>query len=156
MPDGSGAGAPAVPEQMVTVLAPLRSDLGVHSVSLGLQPEGLGTVQATVSVDAQQVVVTLWAGTEAGHAALSGALPDLHDQLAASGHQVVVELASFGSAHADAHGAGRRGGRRSTRAATSAAVAGVAAAGPDGTDARAARTTRAASPSGLWTIDLRL
>ncbi len=141
---------------MVTVLAPLRTDLGVHSVSLGLQPEGLGTVQATVSVDAQQVVVTLWAGTEAGHAALSGALPELHDQLAASGHQVVVELASFGSAQAGTHDAGRRGGRRSTRTAASAAVAGVATARRDDTDARASRTTRAASPSGLWTIDLRL
>lgn len=135
-PGAAAAAAPGpavgVPEQLVTVLAPLHAEAGVHTVSLGLQPDGLGTVQATVSVDAQQVVVSLWAGSESGHAALARALPELHDQLTlGGGHRVVVELASFGSAQPDAHSAGRHGGRRPARtSAGSTPVGTVSVAAP--------------------------
>ncbi len=145
-------GTAGVPDQLVTVLAPLRAGLGVHSVSLGLQPDGLGTVQATVSVDAQQVVVSLWAGSEAGHAALARALPELHDHLAlGAGQRVVVELASFGSAQPDARGAGRHGNRRQARAGSAGAPVGtVGPAGPGPVLVGAPAT------AGARTIDLHL
>lgn len=87
-------------DQVVTVLSPLETGTaGSHTVTLGLEPEGLGAVQATVSVSAQQITISLWAGSEHGHSALAQALPQLHSRLAEdTTHSVTVELAHFGSA----------------------------------------------------------
>ncbi len=89
----------SVPDQVVSVLSPLvSSGDGFHTVTLGLHPEGLGTVEATVSLDGGQVLVSLWAASENGHAALAQALPQLHQQLSAGAdHAVSVALAPFGS-----------------------------------------------------------
>ena len=96
----------SVADQVVTVLNPLRnSDDGTQSVTMALQPEGLGTVQATVTVAGQQVSVNLWTDSATGHAALSQTLSQLHSQLSdGSDHHVAIDLADFGSAQPDARG----------------------------------------------------
>jgi flagellar hook-length control protein FliK len=106
---------PEVSDQLLTVLAPLRSgDDGTHTVTLSLQPEGLGTVQATVTFDGQQISVDLWADAASGHAALNQSLGQLHAQLGGgTDHHVTVDLAEFGSAQPEAHGGQTSdGGRR--------------------------------------------
>ena len=96
----------SVPQQVLTVLTPLSGgDNGSHLVTMALQPEGLGNVQATVTVIGQQVSVSLWADSATGHAALSQTLSQLHSQLSeGSDHQVTVDLADYGSAQPDARG----------------------------------------------------
>jgi flagellar hook-length control protein FliK len=93
----------SVPQQVLTVLNPLRTgDDGSQSVTLALQPEGLGNVQATLSVVGEQVSVSLWADSATGHAALSQTMSQLHSQLSdGSERQVTVDLADFGSAQPD-------------------------------------------------------
>ena len=93
----------SVPEQLLTVLNPLgTSDDGSQFVTLALQPEGLGNVQATVTVAGQQVSVSLWADSASGHAALSQTMSQLHSQLSdGNDHKVTVDLADFGSAQPD-------------------------------------------------------
>jgi hypothetical protein len=88
-----------VADQIVTVISPLQIEAaGNHTVTLGLEPEGLGMVQATVSVSAQQITISLWAGSGQGHSALAQALPQLHSRLAEdTTRSVTVELARFGS-----------------------------------------------------------
>ena len=90
-------------QQMLTVLNPLRAgDDGSQSVTLSLQPEGLGNVQATVSIVGEQVSVSLWADSATGHAALSQTMSQLHSQLSdGSDQHVTVDLADFGSAQPD-------------------------------------------------------
>jgi flagellar hook-length control protein FliK len=94
----------SVPDQMLTVLNPLRtSDDGSQFVTLALQPEGLGNVQATVTIAGQQISVSLWADSATGHAALSQTMSQLHSQLSdGSDSHVTVDLADFGSAQPDA------------------------------------------------------
>jgi hypothetical protein len=111
---GSTAG-PEVSDQVLTVLAPLRTgDDGTHTVTLSLQPEGLGNVQATVTVGGQQVSVSLWADAATGHTALNQSLSQLHAQLdRGTDRHVSVQLAEFGSAQPEAHGGQTpHGGRR--------------------------------------------
>jgi flagellar hook-length control protein FliK len=100
---GSAAGADtAVSDQVLTVLSPLRAADGTHAVTLALAPEGLGGVQATVTVGSQLVAVTLWADSATGHAELARTLAQLHGQLAdGSDRRVVVELSDFGSSQPD-------------------------------------------------------
>ncbi len=88
------------------MLAPLRAgDDGSHSVTMSLQPEGLGNVQATVSVAGEEVSVSLWADSATGHAALSQTINQLHSQLTeGSDRRVNVDLADFGSAQPDPRG----------------------------------------------------
>lgn len=153
VPTGPVATAPgaSVSDQLVTVLTPLRTGAGAHLVTLGLQPEGLGSVQATVSVSSQQMVVSLWADSATGHAALAGSLPQLHSQLTAdASHRVVVELAALGSARPDAGGGDPRGdgrpdGRRLLRTSAIGAV-----------DHAPSLLVGAAAVPGLGTIDLHL
>jgi hypothetical protein len=108
-----------LPDQVVSILAPLQSGPdGTHLVTLGLTPEGLGSVQATVMVGPQQVVVNLWADSQTGHAALAQTLSQLNSQLSdESNRRVTVTLADFGSAQPDTSGGAgghtdRENGRR--------------------------------------------
>ena len=103
----------SVPEQMLTVLNPLRaSDDGSQFVTLALEPEGLGNVQATVTVVGQQVSVSLWAESATGHAALSQTMSQLHSQLSdGTDRHVIVDLADFGSAQPDARQGQTQGGQ---------------------------------------------
>jgi flagellar hook-length control protein FliK len=102
----AAASAPesSVPDQMLTVLNPLRtSDDGSQFVTLALQPEGLGNVQATVTVAGLQVSISLWTDSATGHAALSQTMSQLHSQLSdGTDRHVTVDLADFGSAQPDA------------------------------------------------------
>jgi hypothetical protein len=98
--------AASVDDQVLTVLAPLRTaDDGSHMVTLALEPEGLGNVQATVSVGPQSLAVNLWAESPTGHAALSQSVAQLHEQLTVGmDRHVTVDLADFGSAQPDSRG----------------------------------------------------
>jgi flagellar hook-length control protein FliK len=102
----------SVPQQLLTVLNPLRTgDDGSQFVTMALQPEGLGNVQATVTIAGEQVTVSLWAESASGHAALSQTMSQLHSQLSdGSDHQVTVDLADFGSAQPDARNGHAPGG----------------------------------------------
>jgi len=100
----AGSGDGSVTDQVVTVLAPLQTAAdGTHQVTLELQPEGMGSVQATVQMGPQQMTISLWTDSAAGHATLTQSLSQLHSQLAdGSGRQVNVQLANFGSSQPDA------------------------------------------------------
>ena len=94
----SSASPPPTPaQQVVTVLAPLRSSLdGTHEVTIGLEPEGLGTVKATITVSAGQVVVQLGADNDQARDALRQALPLLKHELGGDGSSASVLLSGDG------------------------------------------------------------
>jgi flagellar hook-length control protein FliK len=82
----SGA-LPGVASQLVTVLAPIRPvPAGGHTVTIALQPEGLGAVRATMTANDDQLVVRLSTASATAEAAVRAALPELHASLT-SGHQ---------------------------------------------------------------------
>jgi flagellar hook-length control protein FliK len=82
---------------VVTILAPLRSaDDGTHEVTIGLEPEGLGTVKATVTVSTGQIVVQLGTDNEQAHDALRQALPLLKSELTGDGTSANVLLSNGG------------------------------------------------------------
>jgi len=84
-------------QQIVTVLAPLRSSVdGTHEVTIGLQPDGLGNVKATVTVNAEQVVVQLTADNDAARDALRQALPLLRHELGGDGSAATVLMSNDG------------------------------------------------------------
>jgi flagellar hook-length control protein FliK len=128
---------------VVTVLAPLRSSLdGTHEVTIGLEPEGLGSVKATITVNAGQVVVQLGADNDQARDALRQALPLLRHELGGDGSSASVLLSGDG-------GDGRR------------AQAGDRATSNDGSDDEVDLddpTTAAISPPGSLRghIDLHL
>ncbi|MDA8268264.1 MAG: flagellar hook-length control protein FliK [Actinomycetota bacterium] len=81
----------------MTVVAPLRGSAdGTYQVSLALHPEGLGTVQATVTVAGTALAVHLAADTPEAHRALAASLPQLQEHLASDGGQVSVTLQQGG------------------------------------------------------------
>jgi hypothetical protein len=146
-----------VSNQVLTVLAPLRTgDDGTHSVTLSLQPEGLGNVQAIVTVGGQQLSVSLWADAATGHAALNQSLSQLHAQLSGgTDRHVHVDLAEFGSAQPEARGGQTPDGGRRTPTGGSGREGEAA---PDGTyagntPAQAGLSTMA---HGGRRVDLRL
>jgi hypothetical protein len=96
---GPAAGsAPAPAAQVVSALAPVRTGSdGTHSLSLRLQPEGLGNVDATVMVTASRVVVQLRADTSEAHHALAAALPQLRQEMGSNGQPATVVLSDPGS-----------------------------------------------------------
>lgn len=57
-----------------------------------MHPDGLGTVQATVTVMSGVLTVHLAADNPEAHSALASSLPQLHSELAAGGGQVSVSL----------------------------------------------------------------
>ncbi|HXW34328.1 MAG TPA: flagellar hook-length control protein FliK [Acidimicrobiales bacterium] len=115
MPDPAGTGLlsgdlsePQIPnpnEQLVTALSPLKSAAdGVHEITLAMQPEGLGTVKATVVVSPDELVVRLTADSQLGHDALQQGLGDLRQQLADhTGQQATVYLTGDGRGERDGH-----------------------------------------------------
>ncbi len=79
------------------MLTPLRSSVdGTHEVTIGLQPDGLGTVKATVTVSAGQVVVRLGADNDQARDALRQSLPLLKHELGGDGSSASVLLADDG------------------------------------------------------------
>jgi flagellar hook-length control protein FliK len=75
------------------MLAPLRSsEDGTHQVTIGLEPEGLGTVKATVTVNGSQIVVQLGADSDQARDALRQALPLLKHELSGDGSSANVVL----------------------------------------------------------------
>jgi flagellar hook-length control protein FliK len=77
-----------VAEQLVSVLTPLQTTPGgSRTVTLQLQPDGLGSVRAEVSTTDGSVTIRLWADSDAGHAALSSSLHHLETALMDDGVQ---------------------------------------------------------------------
>ncbi len=99
-PTAPAAAAPAPPptpaQQVITLLAPLRSEDGTHEVTIGLEPEGLGTVKATVTVSAGQVVVQLGTDNDQARDALRQSLPLLEHELSGDGSSANVHLSNEG------------------------------------------------------------
>jgi flagellar hook-length control protein FliK len=95
-PAAAPATSPPTPaQQVVTVLAPLRSsDDGTHEVTIGLEPEGLGTVKATVTVSPGQIVVQLGTDNDQARDALRQALPLLKHELGGDGSSASVLLSN--------------------------------------------------------------
>ena len=88
----------------MTVLTPLRSsEDGTHEVTIGLEPEGLGTVKATITVNADQVVVQLGADNDQAREALRQALPLLRHELGGDGSSATVVLSDGRSSGQQAH-----------------------------------------------------
>ena len=105
-PSAPAAAPPAPPpsptQQIVTVLAPLRSSAdGTHEVTIALQPDGLGNVKATVTVNAEQVVVQLSADNDQARDALRQALPLLRHELGGDGSAATVLMSNDGRSAPD-------------------------------------------------------
>lgn len=148
---GASPGMPAAPAapappatQLVTVLNPLRSTDGIHRITMRLQPEGLGLVDATLTVRAGHVIIELAADSTTGHQALSAALPDLRQQLTEGGRQATVFMS----------GGGTDGRGREPRAAFSRGPG--SAAEPDSTAAFAASSPAPGGPVISSSVDIRL
>ena len=89
----SGSQPPSPAQQLMTVLGPLRSsEDGTHEVTIGLEPEGLGTVKATITVSAQQIVVQLGTDNAQTRDVLRLALPLLRHELGGDGSSATVLL----------------------------------------------------------------
>jgi flagellar hook-length control protein FliK len=102
---GTADSLPGVASQLVTMLSPLRAlPGGGQVVTIGLHPQELGVVRATIVASADQVTVRLDAATDAGRQALRQALPELGQHLSSTGQRAVVVLA-------DDRGGGRSGGQ---------------------------------------------
>lgn len=85
------AASPA--QQLVNVLAPLRTSAnGAHEITLALQPEGLGTVRATMTVGPQEIRVQLTTDSAPAHQALREALAQLHQELGSGGARTTIWL----------------------------------------------------------------
>jgi flagellar hook-length control protein FliK len=142
---GGAAGQPATPaQQVVTILTPVRTtEDGTHEVTIGLEPEGLGTVKATITVNAGQVVVQLGADNDQAHEALRQALPLLRHELGGGSSATVVL--------SDGRSQGQRPG--SHGASTSSGAPGTDSADTEADDARQ-RLTASTARSGH--IDLHL
>ena len=88
----------------MTILTPLRSSAdGTHEVTVALEPEGLGTVKATITVNADQVVVQLGADNDQARDALRQALPLLRHELGGDGSSATVVLSDGRSHGQQAH-----------------------------------------------------
>ena len=84
---------PGVSSQLLTVLSPLRATAdGRSTITIQLQPEGLGVVQATITQSPTQTLVHLVASTADGQAAIRSGLGDLRQGLSGGGHQADVLL----------------------------------------------------------------
>ncbi|HTS14439.1 MAG TPA: flagellar hook-length control protein FliK [Candidatus Sulfotelmatobacter sp.] len=142
LPDAT---APA--QQLVSVLAPLRMLGGSHQVTLALNPEGLGTVRATVTMGDQHLVVQLVVDNPNGHEALRQSLPQLRTLLDTGSGTTSGTLADAGGL-----GAGQdHGGQQPT--------ASVAPGSADPEDDAAAAPILSAIPATILSrrlVDVRL
>ncbi|MHB1087746.1 MAG: flagellar hook-length control protein FliK [Acidimicrobiales bacterium] len=71
---------------------PLSEGNGTYSVSLALHPVELGHVQAVMTLTGNELQVSLTAHTDHGHAALTGAMNDLKNELSRGGVNVNIDL----------------------------------------------------------------
>ncbi|MHB1776966.1 MAG: flagellar hook-length control protein FliK [Acidimicrobiales bacterium] len=159
MASPAGGTFPGVASQLVSVLSPLRAlPGGGQAVTIGLHPEALGEVRATIVTVADQVTVRLEASTDAGREALRQALPDLGQHLSSNGQKAAVVLAdgkpgggpggqAAGDGPVDHGGSGADGVARPWRAA------GPATAGLGG---RRQGTMAGGAGGGAGGLDLRL
>ncbi len=77
---------PHLADQVVSVVQPFQlGAAGEHTVVLQFYPEGLGALRAQVVFSDGTLAVQLFASTDAGHAAMSAAMPHLHELLSADG-----------------------------------------------------------------------
>ncbi|HTZ10480.1 MAG TPA: flagellar hook-length control protein FliK [Acidimicrobiales bacterium] len=103
--------APPAPQQVVTVLSPLRTTGdGTHEVTIALEPEGMGTVKATITVNAQQVTVQLGVDSDEARDALRQALPQLRHELGTDGSSATVLLSDGRQSSAQPHARPPAGG----------------------------------------------
>ena len=86
--------------QLLRVLNPLRSTpTGAQSISIALEPANLGTVRATVTLDAGQMLIRLAPVSPEAEATIRAALPELHAGLNEAGTpSTLVLLPSDGGA----------------------------------------------------------
>jgi flagellar hook-length control protein FliK len=123
-------------------------------VTIALQPEGLGTVRATMTSTDDQLVVRIATSSPQADVAVRSALPELHAALSGGHQATTVTLADSGSASnpwanaqtnsqgADQHATPDRFADRS-QAETPLAAAAMAVGSPDDT------TTTTTSSTGL-------
>jgi flagellar hook-length control protein FliK len=80
-----------------SISRPLSEGNGTYSVTVALHPPELGHLQAVMSLDGNELQVSLTAQTQTGHDALAGATDALKNQLARGGVNVNVTLRDPGS-----------------------------------------------------------
>jgi flagellar hook-length control protein FliK len=80
-----------------SISRPLSDGNGTYTVTVALHPPELGHLQAVMSLDGNDLQVSLTAQTQAGHEALANATEALKDQLARGGVNVNVTLRDPGS-----------------------------------------------------------
>lgn len=71
---------------------PLVSGSGLYRVSVSLHPAELGQVSALLTLDKNNLLVTITPQTQAGHQALSESIKDLEQSLSSNGLRVSVTL----------------------------------------------------------------
>jgi hypothetical protein len=134
-------------DQVVRALGPLRTlASGNRSVTLALEPDGLGTVRATVVAGSGTLSVTLQAATPQGYAALQQGLGQLHHELGNLASKVQIDLRQEGQGGGSQNqqAPGRNpGGSATTKPVTPELSSEVTSAGPS-------------SPMGGRLVDLRL
>jgi hypothetical protein len=119
---------------------------GTHEVTIGLEPEGLGTVKATVTVSSGQVVVQLGTDNDQARDALRQSLPLLKHELGGDGSSANVLLS----------GDGQRGGSAFDRPGATAATGPGADDETDETVPDGTTTVTAAGGARHGHIDLHL
>ena len=80
-----------------SISRPLSDGNGTYTVTVALHPPELGHLQAVVSLDGNDLQVSLTAQTQTGHDALANATEALKNQLARGGVNVNVTLRDPGS-----------------------------------------------------------
>jgi flagellar hook-length control protein FliK len=80
-----------------SISRPLSDGNGAYTVTVALHPSELGHVQAVMSLDGNDLQVSLTAQTQAGHDALANATEALKNQLGRGGVNVNVTLRDPGS-----------------------------------------------------------
>ncbi len=80
-----------------SISRPLSDGNGTYTVTVALHPQELGHLQAVMSLDGNDLTVSLTAQSQAGHEALANATDALKDQLARGGVNVNVTLRDPGS-----------------------------------------------------------
>jgi Flagellar hook-length control protein FliK len=133
-----GASALDVDALSGTISRPLSDGNGTYTVTVALHPPELGHLQAVMSLDGNDLQVSLAAQTQTGHDALANATNALKDQLARGGVNVNVTLRDPGS---------QTGGEERYRPPTTSG-AGAFAAG--------SAATETPLPSGLVTGQIHL
>ena len=109
-----GASALDVEGLSGSISRPLSDGNGTYTVTVALHPPELGHLQAVVSLDGNDLQVSLTAQTQTGHDALANAADALKDQLARGGVNVNVDPARSrvpvgrGGAVPASHDVGRR------------------------------------------------